>query len=62
MLVLVLPEVLRFPDWLRDLSPFEHLPLVPAAELDPVAFVGVLGAATLLALGGWLAFTRRDIG
>ena len=62
VVVLVLAEVLRFPDWLRDLSPFEHLALVPAADFDPVAFTAVLAAATLLGLGGWLAFTRRDIG
>ena len=62
VVVLVLAEVLRFPDWLRDLSPFEHLALVPAADFDPVAFVGVLAVATLLSVTGWLALTRRDIG
>jgi ABC-2 type transport system permease protein len=62
VVVLVLAEVLRFPDWLRDLSPFEHLALVPAVDVDPVAFAAVLGVATLLGLGGWFAFTRRDIG
>jgi len=61
VVVLVLAEVLRFPGWLRDLSPFEHLSLVPAADFDPVAFFGVLAVATLLAVTGWLAFTRRDM-
>lgn len=60
--VLVLGEVLRFPDWLRALSPFEHLALVPVEPFDPVAFLVVLGFATLVAGGGWLAFTRRDVG
>ena len=62
VVVLVLAEVLQLPDWLRDLSPFEHLALVPAADFDPAAFAGVLGVAALLGLTGWLAFTRRDIG
>ena len=62
LVVLVLGEVLRFPDWLRDVSPFEHLALVPAVDFDPTAFAVVLAVATLLGLGGWLAFTRRDIG
>ena len=62
VVVLVLAEVLRFPDWMRDLSPFEHLALVPAADFDAAAFAGVLGVATLLGLTGWFAFTRRDIG
>jgi len=60
--VLVLGEVLRFPDWLRALSPFEHLALVPAADFDPTAFAGVLAAATLMAAGGWFTFRRRDVG
>ena len=62
VVVLVLAEVLQLPDWMRDLSPFEHLALVPAADFDPAAFGVVLGVATLLGLTGWLAFTRRDIG
>jgi len=62
VVVLVLAEVLRFPDWLRDLSPFEHLALVPAVDFDPAGFAAVLAVATLLGLGGWFAFTRRDVG
>ncbi len=60
--VLMLGDVLHFPDWLRSLSPFEHLALVPVDDVDPVAFLGVLAVATLLSLGGWLAFERRDFG
>ncbi|WP_432478483.1 ABC transporter permease [Nocardioides sp. GXQ0305] len=62
VVVLVLAEILQFPDWMRDLSPFEHLALVPAVDFDPTAFAAVLAVATLLGVGGWLAFLRRDVG
>ncbi len=58
----MLGEILRFPEWLKDVSPFEHLARVPVEPFDPVAFAAVLGAATLLAFGGWFTFTRRDVG
>ena len=38
--VLMLGDVLRFPDWLRALSPFEHLAMVPVAEVDLVGLAG----------------------
>ena len=62
VVVLVLGEVLRFPDWLRRVSPFEHLAAMPVVEFDPVAFAAVLGAAALMSLAGWFAFLRRDVG
>jgi ABC-2 type transport system permease protein len=62
VVVLVLAEVLRLPGWMRALSPFDHLALVPAADFDPVAFLGLLALATLLAAGGCFTFVRRDIG
>ncbi len=62
VVVLVLADALRLPGWMRDLSPFEHLALVPVADVDPAAFASVLAVAVALSLAGWLAFTRRDIG
>jgi ABC-2 type transport system permease protein len=55
-------EILRLPDWVRTVSPFEHLSQVPVEPFDPGAFVAVTLAATLLSLGGWFALTRRDVG
>lgn len=56
-----LAETMNLPQWVRDLSPFEHVPALPAAAFDwlPIA---VLGVVALLALvGGALAITRRDM-
>jgi ABC-2 type transport system permease protein len=62
VVVLMLGDALQLPAWLRAVSPFEHLAMVPVAEVDLVAFAGVLGVAALLSATGWLAFRRRDFG
>lgn len=62
VVVLLLGEVLQFPDWLRRVSPFEHLALMPVVEFDQTAFAAVLGVAALMALAGWFTFLRRDVG
>ncbi len=59
--VLVFGELLRFPTWVRDLSPFEHLALVPAEDFRWGSFLGVLAVAVGLSLAGQLAFRRRDL-
>lgn len=55
-------QLLRFPDWLVRLSPFQRIAQEPVApfELAPVVVLTVL--ATLVSLAGQFAFTRRDIG
>lgn len=62
VVVLMFAEILRFPDWLRSVSPFEHLASVPVESFDTAGFATVLAAATLLSAGGWFALTRRDVG
>jgi ABC-2 type transport system permease protein len=57
-----LGELLAFPDWVAGLSPFWHLPVLPADDFaaSPALVVGVL--AVLVAVAGGLGFRRRDIG
>jgi ABC-2 type transport system permease protein len=50
------------PDWVRDLSPFSHIPYVPvesAASRGPAVLAVV---AALLVFGGLVGFHRRDVG
>ncbi len=54
--------LLDLPQWLRDLSPLEHTPAVPAEPFDVVPLVVLsLVAAGLIAVG-LVGFKRRDIG
>ncbi|TIC87799.1 ABC transporter permease [Nocardioides sp. GY 10113] len=62
VVVLMFGDFLKFPGWLVDLSPFHHLPLVPAEDFDAVPVLAVALVATLLSFAGQMAFRRRDIG
>lgn len=55
-------SALRIPEVILDLSPFTHLPLVPAEQMEWMAVtqLGVV-AASLAALGSF-AWSRRDLG
>ena len=57
----MLASVLNLPAWVLDLSPFQHVPGLPAASMSwgPVAVLLVVAAA-LMAVGLW-ALDRRDM-
>ena len=59
--VMMFGEVLQFPDWVKDVSPFEHLALVPAFSVDWTSAALVLAIAAALGAAGQLAFLRRDV-
>jgi ABC-2 type transport system permease protein len=61
LVVLMFGEVLRFPEWVRWLSPFEHLALAPAETFRIAPFLTLLGVAVALTALGAFAFRRRDI-
>ena len=47
--------------WLRDTSPLLHVAPVPAASPNVTAAVWLVGLGLLAAVGGILAFGRRDL-
>jgi ABC-2 type transport system permease protein len=59
--VVYLGGMLQFPEWTRNLSPFGHVPQLPAESFD----VAPLAALSLVAAGliavGIAAFRRRDL-
>lgn len=61
VVVALFAEPLQLPDWLRDVSPFTHLPQLPADELTWAAPVVVLTVAAALGAIGLAALRRRDI-
>ena len=61
VVVMFFGDLLRLPQWLQDLSPFEHLALVPAADFRWAPFLVLAGLAALVSFTGQSAFCRRDI-
>lgn len=61
VVVLLFAEAFRFPQWVRDLSPFAQLARVPAEDFRWWPFVALLVVAALFSGAGQLAFRRRDV-
>ena len=53
-------ELLQLPTWVERLSPFEHLPAVPAEDLSAGPLVALTLIAAALAAGGLWGLRRRD--
>ncbi|OEU96330.1 ABC transporter permease [Streptomyces oceani] len=56
-----LGQLLGFADWLRDLSPLGHVPMLPAAELEWTPLVVLTLLAGALVACGLAGFRRRDL-
>jgi ABC-2 type transport system permease protein len=58
----LLSDVLNLPSWADDLSPFEHVPQVPAADVEVLPLAVLTLAAAGLMAAGLAGFRRRDVG
>lgn len=56
-----LGQILQFPQWALNVSPFSHIPRLPAADLPIAPLVILTVIASLLAVVGLAGFRRRDI-
>jgi ABC-2 type transport system permease protein len=61
LLVLQLGAILNLPQWTQNLSPFTHLPGVPAEAISWTPIVVLLSVALALAAVGFALFRRRDL-
>jgi ABC-2 type transport system permease protein len=61
VVVMFFGELLNFPDWLIDVSPFSHLAFTPAEEVRWTPVLVVLLLAAAMSVAGQLAFRRRDV-
>ena len=60
-LVSFLGPLLSLPDWVLDLSPYGHVPLLPAADLDVVPLLVLTAIAAAFTAAGLAGFRRRDV-
>ena len=58
----LLAETLKLPQFVRNLSPFEHVPALPAASFELLPLVLLVIVALTLTLVGLVGMARRDIG
>ncbi|MEW2262077.1 ABC transporter permease [Streptomyces sp. NPDC047853] len=56
-----LGPILRFPDWLNNLSPFGHVPRLPAADMEWTPLLVLTLVAAGLVWLGLAGFGRRDL-
>lgn len=61
LFVSIFGEPLRLSRWLLDLSPFAHLPKLPAAAFTATPMAWLLAIAAVLAAAGLAGFRRRDL-
>ena len=61
VLLSVLGPLLGLPDWVLDLSPFQHVPQLPAAEFAAGPLLALCAVAAALTAAGMAAFRRRDL-
>ena len=55
-------ETLGLPGWITGISPYQHVPQLPAGAFDWLPELGLLAVAAAFTVGGWLTFRARDIG
>jgi ABC-2 type transport system permease protein len=58
----MLGPLLNAPAWVLDLSPFEHVPAVPATSPAAGPLLALTAIAVALTGAGLVAFSRRDVG
>ncbi|MHA6513325.1 hypothetical protein [Tessaracoccus sp. Z1128] len=54
-------DVMQLPDWVRQISPFEHTPAMPAEEFALAPILVQLAVAAALAAFALWRFSHRDI-
>jgi ABC-2 type transport system permease protein len=59
--VLIFGDVLDLPQWFQDLSPFEHLAMVPLQDFRATPFVVLTALAAAMSVAGQASFRRRDV-
>jgi len=60
-LVVYLGGMLKFPDWMGNLSPFGHIPKIPVEEMDYLSVSILTVVAIVITAVGFYGYNKRDI-
>jgi ABC-2 type transport system permease protein len=52
---------LGLPQWAQDASPFTHVPMVPAVDVDVVPLLALTAVCVAVAAAGFMAIRHRDL-
>jgi ABC-2 type transport system permease protein len=52
---------MQLPQWVQNISPFTHVPKIPAADVTTVPIISLVALAAVLAVAGLVAFRRRNL-
>jgi ABC-2 type transport system permease protein len=61
VLLWFLGPLVDLPGWVMDISPYEHVPAIPAVGFDADPLVALTAIAALLTAAGLAGFRRRDV-
>lgn len=61
IIAVYLGGILQLPEWMINISPFEHIPSIPAENFAWAPLLSLTVIAAILLVIGWLGFNRRDI-
>ncbi len=59
--VVYLGELLKFPDWLSNMSPFHHIPQMPMEDINYTHISIMLVIAFVLCIVGFIGYRKRDV-
>ncbi|GAB3919575.1 exporter of polyketide antibiotics [Microlunatus endophyticus] len=62
LVISLVGELLDLPDWFVRISPYAHVPQLPAAAMNWTPLLVMTGIALVVTAFGWWRFARRDIG
>ncbi len=60
-IVVYVGGMLKFPDWVMNLSIFEAIPKLPGEEVEVIAYVMLFVLSVIFLLVGFIGYNKRDI-
>lgn len=59
--VVYLKDLLSFPEWMNQLSVFEHVPQIPVDEMNLLVLAVLTGVAIVFLAVGFIGYNKRDL-